>query len=81
MSALLNPDAFWLIIANLLLGLITLACFAFLAVSVIKDLRLRSRRKKEDAPVPDDYLSGLNDLGVSIRNEGQEIDEMEHQVR
>jgi hypothetical protein len=80
MFALLKPDAFWLVVANLLLGLITLSCFAFLAYSVIKDLRLRSRRKREVARVPDDYLSGLKDLGITILKEEQKIDEMEHQV-
>ncbi|MCX6145203.1 MAG: hypothetical protein NTZ35_18520 [Ignavibacteriales bacterium] len=80
MFALLKPDVFWLIVANLLLGLITLSCFAFLAVSVIKDLRLRSRQKREVARIPEDHLSGLKDLGITILSEGQEIDEMEHQM-
>lgn len=80
MFGLLKPDAFWLIVANLLLGLITLSCLAFLAISVIKDLRLRSRRKREVARVPDDYLSGLKNLGITILNKGRETDEMEHQV-
>ena len=80
MVAFLKPDAFWLILANLLLGLITLSCFAFLVLSIIKDLRIRSRRKREESLVPDDYLSGLKDLGVTILSEEREIDEMEHQV-
>jgi hypothetical protein len=80
MFALLKPDAFWLIVANLLLGLMILSCFAFLAVSVIKELRLRSKRKREVARVPVDYLSGLKNLGITILNEGRTIDEMEHQV-
>jgi hypothetical protein len=80
MFALLKPDAFWLIAANLFLGLITLSCFAFLAFSVIKDLHLRSRRKREEARVPNDHLSGLKNLGIAILNERREIDEMEHQV-
>jgi hypothetical protein len=80
MFALLKPDAFLLVAANLLLGLIILSCFAVLAVFVIKDLRLRSRRKKEVARVPADYLSGLKDLGITILDGGRTIDEMEHQV-
>ena len=80
MFALLMPDAFWLIVANLLLGLITLSCFAFLAVTVIKDLRFRSMRKKEVARVPEDHLSGLKDLGIAILGGEQEIDEMQHQM-
>jgi len=80
MVALLNPDAFWLIVANLFLGLVILLCCAFLAVTVIKDLRLRSRRKKEEALVPDDYLSGLKSFGITRLDERREIDEMEHHV-
>ena len=80
MVAFLKPDTFWLIIANLLLGLVILSCFALLAVSVIKDLRLRSKRKREEALVPDGYLSGLKDLGITLLDERQEIDEMEHHV-
>lgn len=80
MFALLMPDAFWLIVANLLLGLIILSCFAFLAVTVIKDLRFRSMRKKEVARVPEDHLSGLKDLGIAILGGEQEIDEMQHQM-
>jgi hypothetical protein len=80
MTALLKPDVFWLILANLLLGLVILSCCAFVALAVIKDLRLRSRRKKEEALVPVDYLSGLKKLGVTLPDERREIDEMEHQV-
>jgi len=80
MSALLKPDAFWLIVANLLLGLMILSCFAFLAVSFVGDLRLRSRRKKEVARIPGDHLSALKDLGITILSEGEAIDEMEHQM-
>ena len=80
MVALLKPDAFWLIVANLLLGLVILSCCAFLAVSIINELRHRSRRKKEEALVPDDYLSGLKNLGITVPDERSEIDEMEHQV-
>ena len=80
MLSLLVPDAFWLIVANLLLGFITLCCIVFLASCVVKDLRFRSRIKKEEALVPDDYLSGLKSLGITIQNEGCEIDEMEHQM-
>jgi hypothetical protein len=80
MFAFLKPDAFWLIVANLLLGLMILSCFAFLAVTVIKDLRSRSMRKKEVARVPEDHLSGLKDLGIAILGGQQEIDEMQHQM-
>jgi hypothetical protein len=80
MSALLKPDAFWLIVANLLLGLMILSCFAFLAASFVNDLRLRSMLKKEVARIPEDHLSALKDLGITILSEGRAIDEMEHQM-
>jgi hypothetical protein len=79
MFALLKPDAFWLIVANLVLGLVTVSLFAFLVVTVIRDLRVRSQRKKDEALVPDDYLSGLKDLGITLPDERPKIDEMEHQ--
>jgi hypothetical protein len=79
MIALLESDTFWLILVNLVLGLVTSFFVAFLAVTVIRDLRLRSKIKRDKTLVPDDYLAGLKELGVTTLRDGGKMDRVEHQ--
>jgi len=79
MAGFLKVDTLWLISSNVLLGLAILLCLGALSVSLIKDLRHRSRQRKDKASVPKDLLSGLKDLGVDVPDQQHEIDELEHQ--
>jgi hypothetical protein len=35
--------------------------------------------RKDEAQVPDDYLKGLQDLGVTLPDGGEKIDEMDEE--
>jgi hypothetical protein len=76
MTSLLKPDTLWLITVNILLGLAIIVCGVVIALNFAQELRDRRRRRKDIARIPKDYLSGLKDLGVTLPDGGEKIDEM-----
>jgi hypothetical protein len=71
-----QPEIFWLVVTNLLLGALVLACLAVLCFVVAKEcgvhIRLRARKKR--------LLTGLRSLsrfGVDTDDESDRPDERE----
>lgn len=79
MISLVLPDTLWLITVNILLGLAIIVCSVVIAMSLLNEIRKHRRGKKEEAQVPDDYLKGLKDLGVTLSDGGEKIDEMDEE--
>jgi hypothetical protein len=75
MDGLLNSDTFWLIAANIVLGLVILICCVVIGWYVMRDIRHRAKQKKEESLVPKDHLAGLKDLGITLNDGGEKIDE------
>lgn len=79
MISLARPDTLWLITVNILLGLAIIVCSVMIAMNLMSEIRRHRREKKEEAQVPDDYLKGLKDLGVTLPDGGEKIDEMDEE--
>jgi hypothetical protein len=41
----------------------------------MRDIRHRAKQKKEESLVPKDHLAGLKDLGITLNDGGEKIDE------
>jgi len=76
MNGHIDPKAIWLLLTNLALGLAVIACIATIVWCLVRDVRRRIREKKEESSVPQDYLNGLENLGVTLPDGGERIDEM-----
>jgi hypothetical protein len=79
MITLVKPDTLWLITVNILLGLAIIVCSVMIAMNFVNEIRRRRRGRKDEAQVPDDYLKGLKDLGVTLPDGGEKIDEMDEE--
>ena len=79
MVGLTRPDTLWLISVNILLGLAIIVCFVLIAMSLLNEIRKHRKEKKDVAQVPGDYLKGLKDLGVTLPDGGEKIDEMDEE--
>ena len=77
MLGLTRPDTLWLISVNILLGLAIIMCSVLIAMNFLKEIKKRKRQKSDQSKVPDDYLNGLKDLGVTMPDGGEKIDEMD----
>jgi hypothetical protein len=79
MICLAKPDTLWLITVNVLLGLAIVVCLVMIAMSFLNEIRRNRKEKREERQVPDDYLKGLKDLGVTLPDGGKKIDEMDEE--
>ncbi|HCA80797.1 MAG TPA: hypothetical protein DEP53_13800 [Bacteroidetes bacterium] len=50
-----------------------------IAMSFLNEIRSHRKEKRDEAKVPDDYLKGLRDLGVTLPDGGEKIDEMDEE--
>ena len=76
MIGLLIYKTFWLLATNVLLGLAVIACCVMIVWYLMRDMKRHRKEKKEESLVPPDYLNGLEDLGVTMPDGGEKIDEM-----
>ena len=76
MNSLVDPRTIWLLLTNLVLGVAVVACGVMLVWCLTKDVRRRRREKREESTVPIDFLDGLENLGVTLPDGGEKIDEM-----
>ena len=76
MTGFLIPKTFWLLATNVLLGLAVIVCCVMIVWYLMRDIKRHRKEKKEESLVPPDYLKGLEDLGVTMPDGGEKIDEM-----
>ena len=79
MIGLLIYKTFWLLATNVLLGLAVVACCVTIIWYLMRDMKRHRKEKKEESLVPPDYLKGLEDLGVTMPDGGEKIDEMKEE--
>lgn len=70
-----NPETMWLNTTNLVLGAVTLVCILAFAGVLAKELFERARERAA-APVLDDHSFVYPDLGITMADGGEKIDEM-----
>ncbi len=68
-----GPDTFWLDFTNIALGLVTLACVLAIVAGVASELRQRLRARA--AAAEDDHAFATPELGVTMADGGERIDE------
>lgn len=73
-----NPELMWLNVTNALLGLVTLTCLAAVAWAVVVELRQRARARVHATVLRDDHAFVLSDLGITMADGGERIDENSH---
>jgi len=76
MYSLVDPKTIWLLLTNLVLGLVVVVCGAMIVWCLARDVQQRRREESEELLVPGDYLDGLENLGVTLPDGGERIDEM-----
>jgi hypothetical protein len=79
MLTLLEPEMLWLITINILLGLAIILCIVLVVLNLTREVRSNRKKRKAVAQVPDNYLAGLKDLGVTLPDGGKRIDEMDEE--
>jgi len=70
-----NPETMWLNTTNLVLGAVTLVCILAFAGVLVKELFERAR-ERVTAPAVDDHSFTYPDLGITMADGGEKIDEM-----
>jgi hypothetical protein len=71
MFDLSDPNAFWLNVTNIALGLVTLICCAVVGYSVVQEILVRYRNRK--AVEADDHTFLATDLGLTMADGGESI--------
>jgi hypothetical protein len=74
MFDLSDPKMFWLNITNIVLGIITLACFVAVGYGVVLDVLAHLRKSKNTPVTHDDHVFLVNNLGVTMADGGERID-------
>jgi hypothetical protein len=73
-----DPQTFWLNLTNLGLGLITLACLAFIVVAVMRELASTAREKAGAAdPLLDTHAFRVPELGITMADGGEPLKKRE----
>ena len=79
MMTLLNPDTFWLVATNLLLGAAILLCCGAIAWCILRDVQEQRRHRRDESLSPHGYLDTLRTLGIVFpdgSDTSERIDEM-----
>jgi hypothetical protein len=76
-----DPEALWLNVVNIALGVVVVVCVAVLAVAVMKELVLRYRQRAAlsaeldaDMRALDDHAFPLPELGLTMADGGERLD-------
>lgn len=80
MNTLIEPNTLWLTTINALLGVAIVGCALVIALHIARDIRIHRKARKEEAQIPADYLWGLKNLGVTLPDGGEKIDEMNEEL-
>jgi hypothetical protein len=75
MFDLIDPNTFWLNVINVTLGTVTLVCCIVVGYGVVQEIRKRNRGYKTNHVKTDDYRMFLTNLGITMADGGERIDE------
>ena len=65
-----NPQTFWLNVANIALGVVTLSCFAVVGWGAVVEALRRSRARLTLAAETDDHAFAVPGLGLTMADGG-----------
>jgi hypothetical protein len=65
-----NPQTFWLNVANIALGVVTLSCFAVVGLGTVIEAFKRSRARLALADENDDHAFAVPGLGLTMADGG-----------
>jgi hypothetical protein len=75
MFALIDPNTFWLNVTNVALGTVTLVCCFVVGYGVVQEIRKRTCEYKTKNVKTDDHRLFLTNLGITMADGGERIDE------
>lgn len=74
-----DPNTFWLNVTDIVLGLVTLACVAFVGQAVLREVYARLAQRLTIHPHHEDAHSlALTELGLTMADGGEPIDQKTH---
>ena len=74
MFDLSDPKMFWLNIANIGLGIVTLGCWVVVGFGVVQEILVHKRKSKNTPVTSDDHAFLVPGLGVTLADGGKRID-------
>ena len=81
MQEFLSSETSWLTLTNIALGVVTLACLIAVARTAFMELAERARSKANASQWQDDHSFVFSDLGITMADGGEPIDEWERRSR
>lgn len=75
MSIFDNPEAFWLNVTNIALGVVTVVCIAAVAWVVLQEVLQRVRGRVPALAVQDDHAFVIPELGLTMADGGERLDQ------
>ena len=76
MTEFMEPETLWLNLTNAALGLVTLICLSVVVYVATKEVLARAARKARIPVAEDTHVFRLEDLGVTMADGGEKIDEI-----
>ena len=70
-----DPNAFWLNITNIALGVVTLICCVLVAYAVVQEVLKHIRMRKTNLVEYDDQELLVTDLGITMADGGVRVDD------
>jgi hypothetical protein len=70
-----DPNTFWLNITNIALGVVTLICCVVVGYGVVQEVLVRARKRKANLVETDDHALLVTDLGITMADGGERVDE------
>ncbi len=74
MSIFDNPEAFWLNVTNIALGVVTVVCIAAVGWVVLQEVVQRVRGRVPSLAVQDDHAFVIPALGLTMADGGERLD-------
>ena len=74
MFDLSDPKMIWLILTNMVLGIVTLVCCVVVGYGVVQELLARISKSKTTPVASDDHAFLTPDLGVTMADGGKRVD-------
>lgn len=71
----IESETLWLNVTNIVLGLVTLVCFAAVVGVTIREVAARARKRVPVFANNDSHTLVLSDLGITMADGGEKIDE------
>jgi hypothetical protein len=68
-----DPNTFWLNITDIALGIVTLACVAFVAQAAFREVYARLLNRSSARPQQDSHVFVLPELGLTMADGGEPI--------